>query len=147
MKIEKTSKSGSVGKSKKTSKTSSADGSFGKLLKTGGVEGAQAASSASMVSSVDMLLAVQASEDPTQKAAKTRMKNRANIILDQLERIKVNILTGELKTEQMLRLADMISSHREKITDPALTSILDEIDLRAQVEIAKMKKALDSTVD
>jgi hypothetical protein len=32
-----------------------------------------------------------------------------------------------------------VASHREKIDDPRLVAILDEIDLRAQVEIAKAR--------
>ncbi|MGB1077588.1 MAG: flagellar assembly protein FliX [Bdellovibrionales bacterium] len=41
-------------------------------------------------------------------------------------------------------IADIVSSHKENIQDPELTAILEEIDLRAQVEIAKMRISLDS---
>jgi hypothetical protein len=40
-------------------------------------------------------------------------------------------------------VADVVASHREKILDPELTAIMDEIDLRAQVELAKMRLSLD----
>jgi hypothetical protein len=44
----------------------------------------------------------------------------------------------------VIDLADVVASHRERVSDPKLTAILDEIDLRAQIEIAKARKALES---
>jgi hypothetical protein len=44
----------------------------------------------------------------------------------------------------LLDVADVVASHRERINDPQLSSLLDEIDLRAQIEIAKMRMALDA---
>jgi hypothetical protein len=32
----------------------------------------------------------------------------------------------------------MIETHRERVTDPELAEILDAIDLRARVELAKL---------
>ena len=61
-----------------------------------------------------------------------------------LESIRIGLLTGTLTIGDVINIAVVVASHREKIMDPELTSILDEIDLRAQVEIAKMKMALDS---
>ncbi|HPF78465.1 MAG TPA: flagellar assembly protein FliX [Alphaproteobacteria bacterium] len=43
-------------------------------------------------------------------------------------------------------MADVVASHREKINDPKLTALLDEIDLRAQIEIAKMRKAMEAKI-
>jgi hypothetical protein len=34
-----------------------------------------------------------------------------------------------------------LSSRREKINDPRLNDVLDQVDLRAQVELAKMEMA------
>ena len=53
------------------------------------------------------------------------------------------MLNGSLTVGHMIDIADVVASHREKITDPALTAIMDEIDLRAQVELAKMRVAMD----
>jgi hypothetical protein len=46
----------------------------------------------------------------------------------------------------MIDIADVVASHRERLKDPMLSSLLDEIDLRAQIEIAKMQMALDASV-
>ena len=53
------------------------------------------------------------------------------------------MLGGSLTVGHMVDMADVVASHREKIADPALTAIMDEIDLRAQVELAKMRVSME----
>ena len=77
-------------------------------------------------------------------AAKKRMRHRSDKILSELDKIRMAMLSGTLTIGHMVDIADVVASHREKIMDPALTAIMDEIDLRAQVELAKMRVALDS---
>lgn len=92
---------------------------------------------------VDSLLAVQGAEDPAQKASKGRMRQRAMGLLDELEKIRNALTLGNLTVGHLLNIADIVASHRERIDDAQMTSILDEIDLRAQIEIAKMRYVLD----
>jgi hypothetical protein len=42
------------------------------------------------------------------------------------------------------RLVKLVEVNREEFTDPGLSSILDEIDLRARVELAKLSVATAS---
>ncbi len=116
--------------------------SFSDMVTSGPQESAATTTSQS-IAKVDSLLAVQATEDPTARAAKKRMKNLAGSILNELDKIRMAMLNGSLTVGHMVDIADVVASHREKIADPALTSIMDEIDLRAQVELAKMRMALD----
>jgi hypothetical protein len=71
------------------------------------------------------------------------MKQRAGTILEKLEQIRIKMLGGGLTVGDMINVADVVASHREKITDPSLTAIMDEIDLRAQVELAKMRVSIN----
>ena len=59
-------------------------------------------------------------------------------MLDQLDKVKVGLLTGELPRSTLQQLAQTIATHRDQTLDPKLAEILDEIDLRAQVELAKL---------
>ncbi len=130
----------------KTKKSSSSDGGntvdFSQYVKGGPSETAGAGATQS-IAQLDALLAVQEVEDPTKKAAKKRAHLRADSILDNLEQIRLKMLAGDLTVGHMIDVADVVASHRDKIDDPALTAIMDEIDLRAQVELAKMRVALD----
>ena len=130
-------------KAKKTSDASATDGSFGAML-SGGAEQAAATTNTQSIAQVDALLAIQGAEDPTQGASKQRMRHRANTLLNALDTLRDSLLGGTLTVGDMIDVADVVASHREKITDPGLTSIMDEIDLRAQVELAKMRVALDA---
>lgn len=144
MKINGPSKTGAAGKSDKTKKSGSADGSFKTMLSSGDSSAADGAASVGLsagITSIDSLLAAQAAEDPTERAARKRMIHRATGLLDKLEEMRLGLLTGTLSVGQMLDLANVISSHRERIADPELTALLDEIDLRAQIELAKLEMA------
>jgi diphthamide synthase subunit DPH2 len=90
------------------------------------------------IAALDVLLTVQSADDPTERAARKRMTARADAILTTLDDLRMGILTGTLTIGHMIDVADVVAAHREKIHDPHLTAILDEIDLRAQVEIAKL---------
>ena len=142
MKVQGPGQTQGASKSKKKGKSSGADGSFGDFVSSGASEAAPAKATQS-IAHVDALLAIQETEDPTARAAKQRMRHRGGSILNELEKIRMAMLNGNLTVGHMVDIADVVASHREKITDSELMGILDEIDLRAQVEIAKMRKALD----
>ncbi len=143
MKVDGPEKSRQAGQTGKKSKVSSGDGTFGSML-VGGAKEADAASAAHSVARVDALLSIQAAENPTERASRRRMHQRSERILDELDQIRMGLLTGNMTVGHVLNVADVVAAHREKITDPKLTAILDEIDLRAQVEIAKIRKALEA---
>lgn len=110
----------------------------------GGAGGASESAGASMsagIASVDILLAAQSVDDATQGNSKRKAKQRADTILDKLNDLKVAIVSGNVTLGHMISIADVVASHRETITDPELTAILDEIDLRAHVELAKLEVA------
>ncbi len=145
MKIEGPSKTQKSSKTDKAKNAGKADGTFGAMVAGAAKETSGTAASQS-IAKVDALLAVQGAEDPTERAARRRMRERGDQVLRQLDHLRLGVLTGNLNIGQVIDIADVVASHREKITDPELTSVLDEIDLRAQIEIAKMRKAMESKI-
>ena len=147
MKIDGTRSSNEINKKKDAKKTSSGDGAFKSLL-SGGEETAKTSGSSlsSGIASVDALLAAQTMEDSTQKQSKKRMQQRAEDILDKLSDLKVAMVSGGVTVGHMISIADVVATHREKVNDPQLSSILDEIDLRAHVELAKLQVAQSKTL-
>lgn len=143
MKVSGPGKTQGPSKTDKKKKAGESGANFGDFV-TGGPEKAQTTQGSQSIASLDALLAVQAAEDPTQGAAKKRMRRRSDKILNELEKIRMAMLNGSLTVGHMIDVADVVASHREKIMDPALTGIMDEIDLRAQVELAKMRVALNA---
>lgn len=130
-------------KTKGKGKAGASDAKFGELVSTGSQSAAPAQATQS-IAQLDALLAIQGAEDPAEGAAKKRARQRSNAILGELDKIRVAMLGGTLTVGHMIDVADVVASHREKIMDPAMTAIMDEIDLRAQVELAKMRMALEA---
>ncbi len=145
MKINRPKGAGATsGPKKSSSSQTSGDADFSQFVTGGASESASTAQTQS-IAQLDVLLAVQETEDPTKKAAKKRAQLRSDSILDKLEQIRIKMLTGDLTVGHLIDVADVVASHREKIDDPKLTSIMDEVDLRAQVEIAKMRVSIEAT--
>ncbi|MFA6280807.1 MAG: flagellar assembly protein FliX [Bdellovibrionales bacterium] len=98
-------------------------------------EEASGASGAGALGAVNGVLDIQEVDDALSRAA--RGKLRAEDLLDKLDDLRLDLLTGALSKSKLQRLADIAHSRRAEVTDPRLGEILDEIDLRAQVELAK----------
>lgn len=142
MKIEGPSKSDNVSTSKK-SKAAGDGGDAFKTMLSGGARPATGATPSHTIASIDVLLAAQGAEDPAEKKSRKRAMDRGDKLLDMLENMRMAMLSGGISVGHMISLADTVAQHREKITDPALVAILDEIDLRAQIELAKMARAFE----
>ena len=81
------------------------------------------------------ILGVQEVDDALSHASKG--KRRAKDILDKLDEMRLDLLAGTLSKDKLLQLTQLVTARRSQITDPKLSALLDEIDLRAQVELAK----------
>ncbi|MBM3573279.1 MAG: flagellar assembly protein FliX [Alphaproteobacteria bacterium] len=85
------------------------------------------------VAKVEALIAVQEVSDQ----GGGRARQRGNDMLDRLDEIRHGLLTGGLSRARLHELGDMVREKREDVSDHALAQILDEIELRARVELAK----------
>ena len=90
------------------------------------------------VGALDALLSLQEADSGTSEEATKKARKRASDLLDHLDQVRVGLLTGELPKSTLQQLAQTITTHRDQVVDPKLAEILDEIDLRAQVELAKL---------
>lgn len=127
---------------RRTGKTGGKDGSFSRLLNS--VDDASAepgkVDTPLAMNSIDALLAAQSVGDATDREARRRMIRRSESILDKLEEIRHALLLGTITESQLNSLALLVRSHRDTIDDPRLAGLLDEIELRAEVELAKFSR-------
>jgi len=86
--------------------------------------------------SVDALLALQ--ELPDAATSTRRALRHAGNILDALEDVQMGLVVGTLPKTQLKRLLGLIRREQDQVPDPKLTEILKEVELRAQVELAKL---------
>jgi hypothetical protein len=133
---------GGVSQTGGPSKSKSAGGGGFRLPGAGGVEGAAPTGGVAATSSimgVDALLALQDVGGPLER--KRRAVSRAGRILDVLDEVKVALLEGALSSHQLERLRRAIRDERALTDDPKLEAVLEEIEVRAAVEMAKLEQA------
>ncbi|MCE7999834.1 MAG: hypothetical protein HEP70_13320 [Rhodobiaceae bacterium] len=108
---------------------------------SGGAQASQAAGGVSSLTSIHSLLAVQgvdAPDDPL--TGRRRAIENASETLDVLDELKLGLLAGELPADKLERLLSHVSEERSEIDDPELSNVLDHIELRARVELAKYSR-------
>jgi hypothetical protein len=125
----------------KPTRGAAAGGGF-RVAGAGGAAAPTQVSSVSNVSGVmgvEALLALQEVETPTER--RRRSVGRAGRLLDELDGLKIALLGGELDHAQLDRLSRAVREQRAATEDPKLEAVLDEIETRAAVELAKLEAA------
>lgn len=138
-----------VGSSKGTDRTrkkggAGGDGGFADELRDvagtqGGVGGVDAVAPTSGVGAV---LAAQEVGDATDGPARKKARKHGNDLLDRLDEIRGGLLAGTIPKDDLATLAQKIRAGRSKVDDERLNAVLDEIELRCEVEIAKLTRSL-----
>lgn len=93
---------------------------------------------APLVPAVDLLRALYQDDDGARQ--RRQLVDRGEDLLDRLDGLRVALLAGRLSRPEIEALAAAVSSRRQECSDPALASILSDIELRAEVEIAKLRR-------
>ncbi len=134
MRVSGTSAAKAASSSKKSK--GKASGQAFSLPTETGTSGSTPVTAANPLAAIDALLAVQETDDATNR--KSAGLKYGNSILDLLDQVRLGLLTGGLSRTALERLTHMMDGRRDSFTDPNLAAILDEIDLRARIEIAKL---------
>lgn len=86
------------------------------------------------VAPLDAILAIQSVGDAM--GGKRKAVKRGSNLLDLLEGIKADLLVGGISLDRLDALVEELSMFRDR-TEPGLDAILDDIELRVLVELAK----------
>jgi hypothetical protein len=91
------------------------------------------------IAALDSILAVQGVDDST--SGRSKGLARGNQLLDMLDEVRDGLLGAGIPRATLTRLANAIGQRQDHFSDPRLQSVLDEIELRAHVELAKLEQA------
>jgi hypothetical protein len=136
-KTKKTERSGGAGFAAELSRTAEGDESVdssGPVDHSSGIAGVEGVFAAQ---SVDSAPGPGPGPDERQRRAQ-----RGAEILDRLEEIRRGLLMGAIPKDRLAELARIVRDKREKGADPVISRLLDEIELRAEVELAKLSRRL-----
>jgi hypothetical protein len=94
----------------------------------------------SMAQPVESILSVQVIQDTGDQESRKQSKQYGLELLDRLDEIRDGLLVGAISKDKLMELAQSMRQQRRKSDDPQLNQIIDEIELRAEVEIAKLTR-------
>jgi len=97
---------------------------------------ATAATAPRSIGGIDALIALQGVEDPTER--RRRAVRRGRKALDALDALKLGIFAGTLDGAALAALLADTPALAESTGEPGLDTVLAEIALRAEVELAKL---------
>ncbi len=122
-------------------RTGGADGAqFAEALaRAEGAGAAEATGNVAAMSGVGALLGAQ--EVSEHEVRKRKSIRKARFTLEALEQLRDALLFGSLPLSALTRLENLVAEERLATDDPVLQQILDEIELRAAVELAKLEMA------
>jgi hypothetical protein len=106
---------------------------------TAGPSQSAGVSTTNAVMGVEALITLQDVGGPLER--RRRAVGRAGRILDVLDEVKIALLEGQLTGETLKRLQRAVREQRSTTEDPRLEELLNEIETRAAVEIAKLEPA------
>lgn len=88
------------------------------------------------IGGIDTLLALQGVDEPGERRRKAVRRGRG--ALDALDALKIGLLSGSLDAAALARLKSAGSGLGEPTGDPQLDTVMAEIALRVEVELAKV---------
>lgn len=98
-------------------------------------QNAGSAASVGTLHSLDAILALQAVD--ADGRGRQRAIEHGHDLLDQLESLRADLLAGHVSPQRVGSLLGLIRA-RQDSNEPQLTALIDEIALRARVELAKL---------
>jgi len=143
MKISNVGSAKSTPSTTRKKRVSAGDGAFaGELLGAMETPAPAAPVDTHAVGTVEAILAVQEVPDAPEERSRGLARQYGDDLLDRLESLRRDILLGAIPKEKLANLARALRAQRGQTDDPRLKGIIDEIELRAKVEIAKLTRVV-----
>lgn len=117
----------------------SGGGDFARHLDVDGRDGVGQLGGAPSITGLESILSLQEVDEPLQR--RRRAVARGASLLDRLDALRLALLDGDLPRSTIEALGAAIREQRDDTDDPRLRAVLDEIELRAAVELAKYEVA------
>ena len=89
------------------------------------------------IAALDSILALQGMDDSTD--GRSKGLKHGEQLLDMLDQVRDGLLAGGIPRATLNRLAAAVTRRHDTFADPHLQTVLDEIELRAHVELAKLE--------
>ena len=138
-KVEDVNKSSELSGTKNTRRIGSGE-SFAQYLNIAKGTETQNVRSTAAVASADAIFATQSITDEEKRQIRDKMIKRAKTLLDKLDEIRDGLLVGEIAKDKLIEISRFVKQQDLNSGDERLNEILGEVELRVEVELAKLTR-------
>ena len=114
-------------------------GTFRPATAGGSQPSARLSSGPGAVANLDAIVSLQSVDDAQDQRRRAMSQGRK--VLDLLDELKVGVLSGGVSEAKIVKLERVVETFESVESDAGLQDVLLEIDLRARVELAKLKRS------
>lgn len=139
IKIEDIRKSNELSQAKGVKKTALGE-SFADYLKTESFSEKNQVQATSAMTSTDAILVTQMIDENEEKQRRYKLLKRGKKLLQSLEEIRDALLEGELDKSKLIEISRLVKQNDDVCNDEKLREIMMEIELRVEVELAKLMR-------
>lgn len=124
----------------KSAKRSGDGPSFSSFLNQTAKTQNNAVSGVSNISVTDAIFAAQMVSGEEEREIRKKLVKRGSQLIDKLEEIRDALLLGYIETDKLIDISRMIKEKQADTNDERLKELMSEIELRVEVELAKLTK-------
>lgn len=88
----------------------------------------------------DAVLAAQMVNGEEEREIRRRLVKRGSLLIEKLEEIRDSLLVGEISRDKLIDISRMVKEKQTESSDTKLQEIMAEIELRVEVELAKLTR-------
>lgn len=92
------------------------------------------------ISVADAIFATQMVNGEEEREIKKKLLKKASTFIDKLEEIRDGLLVGYISKDKLIDISRMIKERQVETTDERLKNLMEEIELRVEVELAKLMR-------
>lgn len=124
----------------KSVKSTSLGENFADYLKNSSIDNKNEVNTTTSLTAAGAIFAAQMVDGDEEKQIKRKLIKKANTLLDNLEEIRQEIIFGSVSKEKLIEISRLVKQKDVETDDEKLKEILAEIELRVEVELAKLVK-------
>lgn len=139
IKVNDINKAGDLGASSKAKKASDGD-SFSLYLKETMKPSSSPVGGSAGISVSDAIFAAQMVNGEEEREKRRQMLRRGDTLLEKLEEIRDGLLLGYISKDKLIEISRYVRETKINTADEKLAELIGEIELRVEVELAKLMK-------
>ena len=139
IKVNDINKAGDLGASSKAKKTSGGD-SFSLYLKETMKPSSSPVGGSAGISVSDAIFFSHLVSGEEEREKRRQMLRRGDTLLEKLEEIRDGLLLGYISKDKLIEISRYVKETKINTADEKLAELIGEIELRVEVELAKLMK-------